>query len=73
VMLLLARVGVGALVQPRQADRVVAATRALSGVRDTPRRNTPGLSWLLSGYDLLVMAVGSMRARPRSCAADGRV
>jgi hypothetical protein len=72
-MLLLALVAVGTLVQPRQADREVAAALALPGVRNAPLRNTPGLSWLLSGNDLLALAAGSMRARPGSCPADGRV
>jgi hypothetical protein len=67
-MLLLALVAVGTLVEPRQADREVAAALALTGVRDAPLRNTHGLSWLLSGYasdfgervvELLVMAAGS--------------
>jgi hypothetical protein len=50
MMLLLALVAVWALDEPRQADREVAASLTLSGVRDTPLRNSHGLSWLLSGY-----------------------
>src|SRR6266508_3365630 len=63
VMLLLALVAVRTLVQPRQADREVAATLALSGVRDTPLRNTHGLSWLLSGYAPVSVGASSMRCR----------